>query len=226
MAFKNDPLGLSLMRCMLYWQVESRTFARAVVCSTGHLCSEPISLQKWFTSSLPPTAKRMEWLRNNYFLLSLISKKGIQMEAEGEAGNVGHKSRAQTGTKANKSGSESVQTNQILLWTIASWAHYQDDISLWQLPIKNKLEELLTHCQWQNSSSVIGKENYDQTRTLFKVTALKHKLKKKLMQCITLFIKLYIFWSVVPFNLTKEGLLLLRNKRRKVHQVLSEISKE
>lgn len=124
-----------------------------LLCSTDHLCSETISLQKWFASSLLPTAKQMEWLRNNYFLLSLISKNVIQMEAEGKAGNVGLKSRAQTGIRANKSGSESVQTNQILLWTIASWAHYQDGISLWRLPIKNKLEELPTHCLWQNSSS-------------------------------------------------------------------------
>ena len=132
--------------------------SHTLVCSTSHLCSEPISLPKWFASSLPPTAKRMEWLRNNYFLLSLISKKGIQMEAEGEAGNVGLESRAQTGTKANKSASESIQTNQIVLWTIASWAHYQDGISLWRLPIKNKLEELPAHCQWRNSSS--ASENY------------------------------------------------------------------
>lgn len=37
------------------------------------------------------------------------------MEAEGEAGNVGLESRTQTDTQANKSGSESVRTNQILL---------------------------------------------------------------------------------------------------------------
>jgi len=90
-------------------------------------------------SGLPPAARQMEWLRNNYFLFSLISKNGIQMEAE--ASNVNLKSRAQTGTQAKKSGSESVLNNQILLWTIANWAHHQDIISLWQLTIKNKLEE-------------------------------------------------------------------------------------
>lgn len=151
--------GFGHMGCM-YLKVESRIFTHTytLVCSTSHLCSEQISLQKCFASSLPPTAKRMEWLRNNYFLLSLISKKGIRMEAEGEAGNVGPESRAQRGTEANKSGFESVQTNQIVLWTIASWAHYQDGISLWRLPIKNKLEVLPTHCQWQNSKSAT--ENY------------------------------------------------------------------
>lgn len=157
MAFKNDPLGLGPMRRMLHWQVESWT-SHTLVCCTGHLCSEPISLQKCFASSLPPTAKQMEWRRNNYFLLSLISKKGIQMEGEGKAGNVSLKSRAQTGIQANKSGSESVQTNQIRLWTIASLAHYQDGISLWRLPINNKLEELPTHCHWRNSSSATSKE--------------------------------------------------------------------
>lgn len=126
----------------------------ALVCSRGHRCCVPISLQKRFASSLPPTAKWMEWLKNNYFLLSLISKKGIQMEAE--AGNVGLKSRAQTGTKASKSGSHSVQPNQILLWTIASWGHYQDGISLWWLLIRSKLEKLPNHCQWWNSKA--GKE--------------------------------------------------------------------
>lgn len=34
---------------------------------------------------------------------------------EAEAGNMGPHSRAQTGTKANKSGYENVQTSQILL---------------------------------------------------------------------------------------------------------------
>lgn len=142
-------------------------------CSTGHLCSEPISLQKWFASSLPPTAKQMEWLRNNYFLLSLISKKGTQMEAERKARNVGFKSRAQPGIQANKSGSERVQTNQILLWTIASWAHYQDGIWLWWLPIKNKLEELPTHCQWRHSSSGTGDENYTSVKKILETTWFK-----------------------------------------------------
>lgn len=64
-------LGLCLVQLVFHWKVKTETFT----CSTGHLCPEPISLQTWSASSLPPTAKKMEWLRNNYFLLSLISKK-------------------------------------------------------------------------------------------------------------------------------------------------------
>lgn len=58
---------------------------RWAVCSHGRPCTELISLQNGFASSPPSTAKKMEWLRNNYFLLSLISKKGTQMENEGTA---------------------------------------------------------------------------------------------------------------------------------------------
>lgn len=55
---------------------------RRAVCSHGRPCPELISLQKGFASSPPPTAKKM---RNNYFLLRLISKKGTQMEEGGTA---------------------------------------------------------------------------------------------------------------------------------------------
>lgn len=91
-------LGLCLVQLMFHWKVKTETFT----CSTGHLCPEPISLQTRFASSPPPTAKKMEGLRNNYFLLSLISKK----ECRGR-GSGGLSSRAQTGMQANKSGSES-----------------------------------------------------------------------------------------------------------------------
>lgn len=114
------------------------------------------------------------------------------MEAEGEAGNVGLKSRAQTGTEANKSGSE---TNQILLWTIASWGHYRDGISLWRLPIKNKLEELPTHCQWRNSSSASGK-NYNSDKYILESNSFKVETMKPLW-CIKLLITVYIVWSIV-----------------------------
>lgn len=44
-----------------------------------------ISLHKGFAARPPPTAKKMERLGNNYFLLSLISKKGTHMEDGGTA---------------------------------------------------------------------------------------------------------------------------------------------
>lgn len=53
-------LGASASRdacCM--WKLKLR-HSHTLVCSTGHLCPELISLQKWFASGLPPTAKKME----------------------------------------------------------------------------------------------------------------------------------------------------------------------
>lgn len=44
-----------------------------------------IGLHVGFAARPPPTAKKMERLRNNYFLLSVISRKGTRLEDGGTA---------------------------------------------------------------------------------------------------------------------------------------------
>lgn len=63
--------------------------------AAANLCPRPISQQMCPAASRPPSAREMEWLRNNYFLLSLISKSGMQMETEETA--AGAWSQGQTG---------------------------------------------------------------------------------------------------------------------------------
>lgn len=121
-----------------YFKREKSMVNQAVETETGrapaNLCPGRISLQMCSAASRPPSAREMEWVRNNYFLLSLISKSGMQMETEETAAGAWSQGRRQA-TLANQSGSVGAQTNQILLWIIAAWAYYRDTTSLWWLTI-------------------------------------------------------------------------------------------
>lgn len=121
-----------------YFKREKSMVNQAVETETGraraNLCPGWISLQMCSAASRPPSAREMEWVRNNYFLLSLISKSGMQMETEEMAAGAWSQGRRQA-TLANQSGSVGAQTNQILLWIIAAWAYYRDATSLWWLTI-------------------------------------------------------------------------------------------
>lgn len=121
-----------------YFKREKSMVNQAVETETGrapaNLCPGRISLQMCSAASRPPSAREMEWVRNNYFLLSLISKSGMQMETEEMAAGAWSQGRRQA-MLANQSGSVGAQTNQILLWIIAAWAYYRDTTSLWWLTI-------------------------------------------------------------------------------------------
>lgn len=65
-----------------YVRLESSNRDVHLSAAPANLCPEPISLQMCSATSPSPTARNMGWVRNNYFLLRLISKRGIQTETE------------------------------------------------------------------------------------------------------------------------------------------------
>lgn len=107
--------------------VELRPSAHLPVSSVSQLLLSRFVFKSCLPPVVPPTVC---WLKmSEKWLLSAPSNN--QNGREEKAGNLGPNSRAQTGTHGNKSGSETIRTNQIPLGTIASCAHYQDGLSLW-----------------------------------------------------------------------------------------------